>query len=284
MKGVVPPRIYGICAVEADVVALIARSGPLTHIFKWDLSLGTLEAGARFRGTAYPRRCDISPDGQFLFGYFMRHGDPHTVISRLPWVYGLMYEEEVGTWGRGKWFMVEHDEATPWTNGPAVMVIKPSDRITLRLSARPNGPFFNEERRGWREAADCPPLLADDVWDNNRSKVILERSSPRQIATSLRLERGKWNCDRPGIEGYRPIYFWRATPGAEWRPLMDAAWADFSRSGRLVYTTWAGEAIEAEVMDGDGCEVQELRVVQRHDLSKLPTDVTRAPEWARRWE
>ena len=90
------PRIFGIVALQAPVVAVIRR-GPTDwmHVSRWDLEAPAYEPGAWLRGTIYPQRCDLSPDGRW-FAYFALKasaewelGATYIVISRLPWVTAL---------------------------------------------------------------------------------------------------------------------------------------------------------------------------------------------------
>ena len=61
------PRIFGIPATEAPVVALIRR-GPSDwcHVGRWDVETMDFQPGSWLRGTIYPQRCDLSPDGRWL--------------------------------------------------------------------------------------------------------------------------------------------------------------------------------------------------------------------------
>ncbi len=90
------PRIFGIIALHAPVVAVVRR-GPtdLMHLSRWDLETPAYEPGAWLRGTIYPQRCDLSPDGRW-FAYFALKasaewelGPTYIVISRLPWLAAL---------------------------------------------------------------------------------------------------------------------------------------------------------------------------------------------------
>ncbi len=57
-------------AAEAPVVAVFRR-GPTnwSHVGQWDLAGLRYNPGGCLRGRIFPRRCDLSPDGQFL-AYF----------------------------------------------------------------------------------------------------------------------------------------------------------------------------------------------------------------------
>src|SRR5580693_9075778 len=98
-----PARLFVITASEADV-AVIFRRGPSDwfHLLKWDMSTDVLEPGAWFKGTMYPDRSDLSPDGTLLL-YFALQGSrlqtsythAWTAVSRTPWI------EALGLWPQG---------------------------------------------------------------------------------------------------------------------------------------------------------------------------------------
>ncbi|HVD29548.1 MAG TPA: hypothetical protein VNC79_13760, partial [Mycobacteriales bacterium] len=60
-----PPRLFGIPARDAPVVAVLRR-GPSAwaQVGRWDVgSTPSYQPGSWLRGTLYPQRCDLSPDG-----------------------------------------------------------------------------------------------------------------------------------------------------------------------------------------------------------------------------
>jgi hypothetical protein len=98
-----PPRIFVITARDADV-AVIFRRGPSDwfHLLKWDMANDTFQSGAWFKGSMYPEKCDLSPDGTLLL-YFVLQGSKFnssythawTAVSRVPWM------EALGLWPQG---------------------------------------------------------------------------------------------------------------------------------------------------------------------------------------
>ena len=70
MTPFISPRIYCIPATQAPVVAVFRR-GPSNwaHIGRWDLAAKRYEHGAWLGGRLFPRRSDLSPDGQYLCYY-----------------------------------------------------------------------------------------------------------------------------------------------------------------------------------------------------------------------
>jgi hypothetical protein len=106
-----PPRIYCIPASDAPVVAVFRR-GPSNwaHVGRWDLAAGRYEPGAWLGGRIFPRRSDLSPDGQYLC-YFAHkpsarweHGEAYVAIAKLPWLTALHSFGTCGTWTRGYYF------------------------------------------------------------------------------------------------------------------------------------------------------------------------------------
>lgn len=86
------------------------RRGPSNwfHLLKWDMSKDTFESGAWFRGSMYPEKCDLSPDGS-LFLYFVLQGNKSrtsyshawTAVSRAPWLTALGLWPQHTTYGGG---------------------------------------------------------------------------------------------------------------------------------------------------------------------------------------
>src|SRR4029450_1417783 len=84
-----PPRIFGIPAARAPIVAVLRR-GPSdwSHVGRWDVAAGVYEPGAWIRANLYPQRCDLSPDGRWLCYFTLKGGahwaagDTYVAISR----------------------------------------------------------------------------------------------------------------------------------------------------------------------------------------------------------
>lgn len=113
MRKAVSPRLFVICAREADV-AVIIRRGPSAwaHVIKWDMAHDTFDHGAWIRGRIYAEKCDLSPDGA-LFLYFVHDGKRWSTtytsawsgVSRLPWLSALGLWPNGSTYGGGGRFV-----------------------------------------------------------------------------------------------------------------------------------------------------------------------------------
>ena len=83
----IPCRLHIVVARDANV-AIVFRRGPSKwwHFLRWDLEKLTFEPGAWLIGQLYPRRSNVSPDGQLL-GYFVLKGEggAYFAVSKAPW-------------------------------------------------------------------------------------------------------------------------------------------------------------------------------------------------------
>ena len=105
------PRLFGIPAAEAPVVAVLRR-GPSDwfQLGKWSIDKMTYEPGAWLHGRVYPQRCDLSPDGRYFVYLAFKPdstwavGSTYNAVSKLPWLHALAAWATVGTWSSGDVF------------------------------------------------------------------------------------------------------------------------------------------------------------------------------------
>lgn len=108
-----PPRIFIITARDVDA-AVVFRRGPSDwfHLLRWNMANDTFEPGAWFKGSMYPEKCDLSPDGTLLL-YFVLQGSKMetsythawTGVSRAPWMQALGLWPQGTTYGGGGRFL-----------------------------------------------------------------------------------------------------------------------------------------------------------------------------------
>jgi hypothetical protein len=282
--------LYGIVATSAPVVIVFQR-GPskLWAIHRWDSNTDELTTGAVFRGTLYPRRCDVSPDGTLL-SYFALQGwngewlgqpasQTYSAISKTPWLFALAAWRETGTYTRGHHFVPlhghEHDSAlTPAPQAGEVEPLHRRHRLTLVQTAPIQ--YAVERRRGWIEDTTSPPQSPDDMWDENRNAILTKERPFVRGESKERLvlaDRGiSWER---AIEHRRPSYRLEQ-PKRTTTELPGVTWADWDPYGRLLVATEDGRL---QIRNAD--EVG-LPVVREHVLSSVPARVP-APDWARTW-
>lgn len=282
-----PPRLYAMVATRAPV-AVVFRLGPhgVWMVGRWDLEATAFSPGAWLRGTLYPRRCDLSPDGKFLYSFVLKPrvrgflgGDggsmAYSTVSKAPWLFALAAWKEHGTWTRGFHFVeAGRAEERPWDIGDPQEGDAAPLRARYGMARTEAVQYAVERRRGWVEHERCPPRGPNDAWDERR-QVILAKSRPGGAGRLVLADRG-WNPAELGcIEGRRPSY--TLEMGRRRVELPDVVWAEWDRVGRLLVATEGGQL---QVRNPDKAEVP---VAWEHDLAPLTPARGPAPGWARRW-
>lgn len=275
MTPAVPPRLYCILATQAPVVAVF-RQGPShwAHIGRWDLAARRYEPGAWLGGRIFPRRSDLSPDGQYLC-YFAHqpsarweHGEAYVAISKLPWLTALHAFGTCGTWTRGYYFTEDRRDDDSQVEEPP---------IPYGLRSSPVVQFANERRRGWSEAEDSPIRDPRDTWDQHRN-ARMRKPQPHGTRV-LYVESAGWAGGAFGVDqsvdGFSVRYSLEYNGNLEL--LDDLQWADWSREGELLVATRSGR-VQIRNLAGDGHDI-----LFDADLSNLEPIPTPAPAWAQRW-
>lgn len=271
------PRLFGIVATDAPVVAVIRR-GPSAWcaLGRWDVATDTYEPGSWLRGTIYPQRCDLSPDGRWLVAFVLKQsadwaaGGAYVAISRPPWLTALAAWGIGSTWTSGLHFLAEPGtwpEVEPDVGDPAPV------RERYGLAWTGAGSFAVERRRGWAETASTPTRRPDDMWDQDRD-VEIEKASPSRPDVVLHV-RG-WHAAFRSFEPNRfgESAYWLEIDGVR-RDLPEVQWADWAHDGRLLVATASGR-LQAREVDGE-------RVMWEHDVASEKPHRTPPPREAHGW-
>lgn len=269
------PRIYCIPATQAPVVAVFRR-GPSrwSHIGRWDLAAGRYEPGGWLGGRIFPRRSDLSPDGQYLC-YFAHkpsatweHGEAYVALSKLPWLTALHAFATCGTWTRGYYFTEDGSR----DNVPAETL-----PIPYGLRSIPMVQFANERRRGWVEEENSPVRDPGDAWDvrrNARMRKPQPQGTRVLCVESVGFAGGEFGVDQ-SVDRLRVRYALESNGDLEL--LDDLQWADWSRDGHLLVATRSG-LLQIRNLGSNG-----VSILFETDLSNLEPNPTPAPDWAQRW-
>ena len=270
-----PPRIYCIPATQAPVVAVFRR-GPShwAHIGRWDLAARRYEPGAWLSGRIFPRRSDLSPDGQYLC-YFAHkpsatweHGEAYVALSKLPWLTALHAFATCGTWTRGYYFIED------CSRDDQQMEKLP---IPYGLRSIPVVQFASERQRGWTEAPDSPARHPNDAWDQHRN-ARMRKPQPHGTRVlcveSVGWAGGEFGVDQ-AVDGLNVRYSLESHSDLEL--LDDLQWADWSKDGELLVATRSGQ-LQIRNLEGDN-----PKVLFEANLSKLEPNPTPAPAWAQHW-
>ncbi|MDX2211870.1 MAG: hypothetical protein SFY66_01155, partial [Oculatellaceae cyanobacterium bins.114] len=106
MSLTAPARIHLIPAKASPYVLIIRRKpSKCFHLILWNTQIDTLEYGSWFHGKLYPKRCDISFDGQWMVYLAMgASGNTWNGVCRLPYLRTVAEGSAMGTWfGGGYW-------------------------------------------------------------------------------------------------------------------------------------------------------------------------------------
>jgi hypothetical protein len=265
-----PPRLFGIPAADAPVVAVLRR-GPSdwTQVLAWWPDEARVERGAWLRGKLFPQRCDLSPDGRYLAYVAQKYpprpdwegGDTYAAVSRLPWLTALV------VWASSAWDYGDHFVPRGAGNGAERSPRLPRG-IARRWDLAPTSTvqFAVEHLRGWKESADTPPRERGG-WDEARV-VHMEKRRPGH-GERLRVggRYAAWRASEPTDErvSYRIV-----GSGVD---LGGVQWADWHAAGDLLVATRVGT-----LERWSGPELQERAV--HADLADDRPDPQPAPGWA----
>ena len=240
-----PPRLFGIPAARAPIVAVFRR-GPSdwSHVGRWDVASGVYDPGAWIRGTLYPQRCDLSPDGRWLSYFALKAsarwavGGTYVAVSRLPWLTALAAWATCGTWTRGYHFV---EDRGVWSVGAPSAGDVGTLRRRFGMTWIPAVTFAVERRRGWTETAGTPARSPHDAWDEQRSlHVTMEKRQPASSVDVRLTVRGHYAAFRSSLPHEAKDIEYAIVARGRRRPLDDAQWADWTAEGRLLIATRAG--------------------------------------------
>ena len=274
-----PPRLY-VLPARAAPLAIVLRRGPSEwfHVLRWHLDEPRVEPGAWLHGTIYPRRCDVSPDGELLAYFALTSRPPpwdaYHAVSRAPWLTALAAWHVGSAWTPGMAFADDGALLGPHVDGTPSHGSYPGDMRPLPPPAGiGRAPFderevANELRRGWTPIDPRSPRLPADA------VLALRRERTPATGDALVLVHRGHAFGAPNVEGVQTLYLLES--GADVTPLPDAAWAGWDARGRLLVATTTGAiAIRARARGWDE--------VWRHDLRGLTPDPSPAPAWASHW-
>ena len=277
-------RLFVLLARQAHV-GVVIRHGPSRwwRLTLWDTRRDRFTAGQWFHGSLYPRKCDLSPDGQ-LFSYFA--GKHHrsarergydstwVAVSRPPYFTALALWPVGDTYGGHTMFM---DDTTFHTG-----TLKPHHpghppgplRHVVHSYLVLDDPFlwkFPWEHDGWR-----PIRLPDDTRKTNYFDPRL--AAWRKTADNRCLERTVWSRGHEAFPSARPSrYTILKRDGATELARFEAQWADFDQRGRLLASA-GGRLLEGEFNRRHG-----LRWRQFADFQHEKPERMEAPIWACHW-
>jgi len=253
------------------------------HVSRWHLDKPEYEPGSWLRGTIYPQRCDLSPDGRWLAYFALKPsaewelGPAYIAISRLPWLTALAAWGIGSTWTRGMQFVEDPsvwrvDEPDEGDLGPL------RGRFGLRMSRADS--FAVERRHGWTETADTPPRAEDDAWDERRGdRIVMEKMRPGSDGSERLTVRGTYAAIRE-LRGIRTDVRYHLQRADGPIHLEDVQWADWDARGRLLVATEEGRL---QIREIDSVASQPGTVEWEADESAFTPDPSPPPRDAAVW-
>lgn len=249
------------------------------HLGRWDLAGPSYEPGAWLRGTIYPQRCDLSPDGRWFAYFAMKQsaewelGATYIALSRLPWLNALAAWGIGSTWTRGMEF-VEDASVRNVAEPDRGELGRVYERFGLRMSHADS--FAVERRRGWTESAGTPPREPNDAWDEARGdRIVMEKPRPGSKESERLTVRGTYAAIRE-LHGVRTDVRYEIRRGDDAMVLDGVQWADWDAEGRLLAATGDGRLQIREC-------VEEVSAVWQADEGSLEPDPAPPPEAASEW-
>ncbi|MFW2380525.1 MAG: hypothetical protein ACN4GZ_02115 [Acidimicrobiales bacterium] len=268
-----PPRLFGVTASAAPIVAVLRR-GPSDwcQVSRWDWAAPSLMHGSWFRGTIPPQKCDLSPDGRWLLYSAVKHpgnwdgGAVYEAISRLPWLTALAAWNAGTTYTRGAHFTDEIGRND--LGEPDVGDVGPLLR-RYGLASTKLDQFAVERRRGWTESPETPARRSEDVWDRGREVEMVKR---RPGGGPLLCCLGSYAAYRESPDWNQGLLYYLDLGGHHRE--LDVQWADWSHDGRLLLATHDGRL---QIRTVDGTIQFDL------DLTDAVPDPKPPPDVAGRW-
>lgn len=234
--------------------AAVFRRGPTrwTLLLRWNTATDEFEQGDWFKGRIYTRRCDVSPNGEYLvyfaanFGsgqHRFQYGYSWTAISRLPSMNPVALWAKDDCWFGGGMFSDDHSLVL---NERSLVreVTLPDSMFDVRFDPTAHGedePIYSRrlDRDGWTIETEGRIVYLGGGFTTPQAEV---RGKPGPNGQRLRVSRG--------IERFEVFdhYELIASDGTA-VPLRDATWADWDVHGRLVFAA-NGRVCSAEMTSG----------------------------------
>jgi len=272
-------RLFPILARRSHT-AVIFRRGPSkwVQLIRWDTKTDTFEPGQWFHGRVYERRCDLSPDGSLLV-YFAQKISARslkdkeytyawTAISKPPYFTALALWPKGDCWNGGGLF--ESDRKLVLYHLEKVKPHpehKPPGWLHVSLSGCGRGeddPIFSDRlsRDGWLLKQEWQlKNLWHPKWYQTTQPEMREKSN-RKGKGVLRLTRSIQRLD------YSEEFGVVIDKGTRIIPISRASWADWDRTGRLIFCK-EGKIFTAQVIS-DGLKEEELADFNSYKPEPLP--------------
>lgn len=243
-------RLYVLLARDSSQ-GVVFRRGPSSQVLlvKWNLDEDTFEPGQWLRGRVYEKRCDLSPDGEFLVYFaadFRRSIGSWSAVSRPPFFTALALWPKGNCWGGGGQFLsntrlmlnhrIDEMNLAPEFSIPKWFLV---DQCGEWSGGGEDDPIWSSRlhRDGWILTA-YPEKTKDDrgakIWIEYDPPITWEKAHPlwptrytlRMSILGIKERNGSWHLIEHSVIGDNG---YTGTIGR-------SEWADWTRDGDLLFT------------------------------------------------
>jgi len=271
--------MFVLLARKANV-GVILRRGPTEwwHVTLWDTRQDRFQSGQWFRGSMYPDKCDLSPNGELLVYFVGKHrlrevqlgyNTTWTAVSKPPYLTALTLYPIGDTWG-GQGVFVDDRTVLIATSSPSFGAKHHPDH--------PPGPLQVVEYCSLKKGDKR--LDAEPCWLNGWRKVFAPGETKR--FSELRKTGDELTLGRDVPADYfrpsrRRTLFTLYRQNGEPVALFEAHWADWDQRGRLVATV-GGRVFAGKLTKNNRLLWRQLAAMQEEQPTRLE-----APAWAQHW-
>ncbi|MCP4417886.1 MAG: hypothetical protein GY805_14775 [Chloroflexi bacterium] len=285
-----PCRLFMIMARRAKT-AVIFRRGPSkwTQLIQWNTQTDSFEYGHWFKGRIYEKRCDLSPNGNFLL-YFVSKFSKDTLadseytyawsaISNPPWLTALVLWPKGNCWHGGGSF--KNNRAVMLNHRPNVAIPHPNHRPPkwMTVTSNPNASGEDDPLYSTR--------LTRDGWKTVKKWRVKHTKSKRGYITPQPEVRLLQHPNQPlnlvlnrHIDGYKYYELYEVEnclTGAR-IILEQAECARWDQQGRLVFVA------EGKLKIGSLTECDTLVTREIADFNDQKPKEVKSPDWATKWK
>jgi hypothetical protein len=306
-------RIHVVFARKAPMGVIFRRgSSKWTHIVKWNTENDTFEHGQWFHGQMYPRRSDLSPNGELLV-YFCAKWGRHrveeaeemlgkrnaglstyelrlllkrkpkaraeytyawTAVSRPPYLTALALWPKGDCWHGGGLFK---SNRLLWLNHKPLVAIPHQDHLPvgLRVEANPKACGEDDPIYSMRLEREGWKKLQDWKYTYAGHGFRTDQPEIREIA-SRKKSNFKLTMSR-SIAGFKYREAYSVVTPTQMVEIRGAEWAAWDQRARLVFVR--GGRIFACDLTG----FPQMIETELVNLNSLKPEAIASPDWAKRW-
>ena len=304
-------RIHILLARKAPIGIIFRRgSSKWVHVMKWNTDTDTFEQGQWFHGQMYPRRSDLSPNGNLLVYFCAKwsrrrleeaeqmlesNSKPAaklrslmtrrpkvrteytyawTAVSKAPYLTALALWPKGDCWHGGGLF---ESNRRLWLNHKPLVAIPHKDHLPvgLRVEANPDACGEDDPIYSMRLHRDRWKKVQDWKYRYVGHGFKTDQPEIREKVPQPNLGIKLVMNRSISVSSYKEAF--SVVGNGQEVNIRNAEWADWDQAGRLVF------ARSGRVFGCDLSEFPDIAETELVDLNPLKPWPSAPPDWARRW-